>query len=72
MVCCFLTGKCSQVLASSNEANANLCFCQMTNVSELVLECGHKLPVLSSCVGKLPNNMPVCQGFVGTRAIQVL
>ena len=65
-------GKCSKVLANSGEADANLCVCQMPNVSELVLECGHKLPVLSSCVGKLPNNMPICQGFVGTQAVKVL
>ena len=67
----FDCGKFCQVLASSSETNTNLCVCQMPNLSELVLECGHKLPVFSSCVGKFPN-MPVCQDFVGTQAVQVL
>ena len=44
----------------------------MPNISELVLACGHKLPVLSSCIDKFPSNLPVCQGFVGNQVVEVL
>ena len=38
----------------------------------MTLECGHKLPVFSSCVNNLPTNMPVCKGFIGDQVVDVL
>ena len=39
---------------------------------ELTLSCGHKVPVLSSCVDRLARNMPVVKGFVSGQPVEVL
>ena len=46
--------------------------CQIPDARELVLNCGHKVPILSSYVSKLPSNMPVSKGYVGDKLVQVL
>ena len=54
------------------EKSTSLCGCHMSDATEVVLQCGHKLPILSSCVDKLPKNMPVSKGFVSGQLVQVL
>ena len=63
--------ECSRVLRSK-QSDTSLCVCQMPTTTEMTLECGHKLPVLSSCVNNLPTNMPVCKGFIGDQVVDVL
>ena len=63
---------CSKVFASKCDTPKSLCACQMPNLTEVTLDCGHKLPVLSSCIDKLPPNMPVSKGFVGDKPVDVL
>ena len=68
----FDCGSCSKVMASKGEPTKSLCACQIPNITEVTLNCGHKLPVLSSCINKLPPNMPVSKGFVGDKVVDVL
>ena len=56
----------------SSSSSASLCSCHMSDATELVLQCGHKLPILSSCVNTLPSNLPVSKGFVCGQLVQVL
>ena len=57
---------------NTSDDSVSLCACHVANATELVLECGHKLPILSSCVNKLPSNMPVSKGFVSGQLVEVL
>ena len=67
------SGSCnSQHDQSFGEKSTSLCGCHMSDAKEVVLQCGHKLPILSSCVDKLPKNMPVSKGFVSGQLVQVL
>ena len=59
-------------MASKDEPTKSFCACQIPNITEVTLNCGHKLPVLSSCFNKLPPNMPVSKGFVGDKVVDVL
>ena len=68
----FDCGSCSKVFASKGDFTKSLCACQMPNIIEVTLNCGHKLPVFSSCINKLPPNMPVSKGFVGDKPVDVL
>ena len=56
----------------SSSSSASLCSCHMSDATEPVLQCGHKLPILSSCVDRLPSNLPVSKGFVCGQLVQVL
>ena len=42
-----------------SSSKSQFCACEMADLTELTLSCGHKVPVLSSCVDRLPRNMPV-------------
>ena len=55
-----------------SDSSTSLCACQMMGATEITLECGHKLPILSSCINKLPSNMPTSKGFVGSQVVKVL
>ena len=55
-----------------SDSSTSLCACQMMGATEITLECGHKLPILSSCINKLPSNMPTSKGFVGSQVVEVL
>ena len=41
----------------NSNSKFQFCACEMADVTELTLSCG--VPVLSSCVNRLPRNMPV-------------
>ena len=56
----------------SEQVEASMCSCQIPDATELVLTCGHKAPILRSCVSKLPTNMPVSKGYVGDKLVQLL
>ena len=51
---------------------SQFCACQMADATELTPSCGHKVPVLSSCVNRIPTNMPVVKGFVSGQELEVL
>ena len=55
-----------------SDSSTSLCACQMMGATEITLVCGHKLPILSSCINKLPSNMSTSKGFVGSQVVEVL
>ena len=72
---CFIKKHIVSAIATNQDSEqdeASTCSCQIPDVTELVLNCGHKVPILSSCVSKLPSNMPVSKGYVGDKLVQVL
>ena len=67
------SGSCnSQHDQSFGERSTSLCGCLMSAATEVVLQCVHKLQILSLCVDKLPKNKPVSKGFVSGQLVQVL
>ena len=72
---CFIKKHIVSAIATNQDSEqdeASMCSCQIPDATELVLNCGHKVPILSSCVSKLPTNMPVSKGYVGDKLVQVL